>query len=187
VNPTRHVWVKVHLICGVKTNVVTAAALLAKDSGDSPQLGPLAKQTAENFTIKELSADKAYLSHDNLALIDSLGGELFVPLKCNSLPGEPGSLWDKLHGYYTFRQEEFLKHYHKRSSVEATFSMIKRKLGDSVRSKTDVAMKNEVLGKVLAHNIMVNLASQPELDIEPVFWPAQPAQARVIPLVRRAE
>lgn len=29
--------------------------------------------------------------------------------------------------------------------------MIKRKLGDHIRSKTDVAMRNEALAKILAH------------------------------------
>ena len=31
--------------------------------------------------------------------------------------------------------------------------MIKRKFGDSVRAKTDVAMRNEALAKILCHNI----------------------------------
>ncbi len=43
--------------------------------------------------------------------------------------------------------------YHPRSNIESTFSMIKRKFGDSVRSKGDLAMKNEVLAKVLCHNL----------------------------------
>ena len=47
--------------------------------------------------------------------------------------------------------------------------MIKRKFGDHVRSKSDTAMVNEVLGKVLAHNICCVIASQCELGIEPVF------------------
>jgi hypothetical protein len=42
--------------------------------------------------------------------------------------------------------------YHKRSNVEATFSMIKRVFGDSVRSKTETARQNEVLLKILCHN-----------------------------------
>ena len=50
---------------------------------------------------------------------------------------------------------DFLERYHKRSNVETTFSMIKRKFGDSLRSKSDVAMTNEVLAKVLCHNLAV--------------------------------
>jgi transposase len=65
---------------------------------------------------------------------------------------------------------KFLDHYHKRSNVESTFSMIKRKFGDHVRSKTDTAMVSEVLGKILAHNICCVIANQYELGIEPIFW-----------------
>jgi len=51
------------------------------------------------------------------------------------------------------REAFFYKHYHKRSNVESTFSMIKKKFGSSVRAKTSVAQVNEVLCKVLCHNI----------------------------------
>jgi hypothetical protein len=70
-----------------------------------------------------------------------------------------------------FRREEFLQHYHKRSNVESTFSMMKRKFGDSLRSKTDVAMVNETLCKILCHNLVVLIHEMHELGIDPVFWP----------------
>lgn len=129
--------------------------------------------TAQNFTIKEVPADKAYLSHDNLALIEGVGGTPFIPFKSNSLPGEAGSLWEKMYLYYAFQREEFLTHYHQRSNVESTFSMVQAKFKTFVRSKTDVAMKNEVLCKFLCHNIVVVHQSQIELNIEPVFWPSE--------------
>jgi len=72
-----------------------------------------------------------------------------------------------------YRREEFLAHYHKRSNVESTFSMIKRKFGDSLRSKTDTAMVNETLCKVLCHNLVVVIHEMYELGIEPVFWSAE--------------
>jgi hypothetical protein len=75
--------------------------------------------------------------------------------------------------YFKCRQEDFLGHYHKRSNVESTFSAVKRKFGDSVRSKTDTAMVNEVLCKLLCHNICCLLQEQCELGIEPVFWPKE--------------
>jgi transposase len=41
--------------------------------------------------------------------------------------GHMGGAWAKMFGYVTYRRDEFLAHYHKRSNVEATLSMIKRK------------------------------------------------------------
>ena len=49
--------------------------------------------------------------------------------------------------------------------------MAKARFGDGVRSKTDVAMRNEVYAKFVAHNICCLIMEQCELGIEPVFWP----------------
>ena len=67
-------------------------------------------------------------------------------------------------------QEQFMESYHKRSNVETTFSMIKAKFGDRLRSKTQTAQINEALCKVLAHNLCVLIQSIYELGIEPTFW-----------------
>ena len=58
--------------------------------------------------------------------------------------------------YYRFTSEpeKIMSSYHKRSNVETTFSTIKGKFGDSVMSKSPVGQANEVLCKVLAHNIV---------------------------------
>jgi transposase len=181
-------WVKVHLICGVKTNVVTAATILERNTGDCPQFKGLVEKTAENFTVKEVPADKAYLSNDNLNLVAGLGGTAFVPFKCNSLSGEPGSVWERMYGYFQYRRDEFLTHYHQRSNVESTFSMLKRKFGDAVRGRTDAAMANEVYCKILCHNLCVVHQSHVELGIEPVFWArkkvAPAADPDILPMVR---
>lgn len=50
--------------------------------------------------------------------------------------------------------------------------MIKRKFGPNVRSKTVAAQLNEVLCKVLAHNLCCLVQSMYELGIEPEFWKA---------------
>jgi hypothetical protein len=47
--------------------------------------------------------------------------------------------------------------------------MIKAKFGGAIRSKTPIAQINEVLCKVLCHNICCLIASIYELGIEPTF------------------
>ena len=59
--------------------------------------------------------------------------------------------------------------------------MIKAKFGDHVRSKTDVAMVNEVLCKVLCHNICCLIQSMYELGIEPTFWASNPEGRDIAP------
>src|SRR5207248_4214083 len=100
-----------------------------------------------------------------------------------------GSVWERMFFYYNFRRDDFLKHYHQRSNAESTFSMVKAKFRDHVRSKTDTAMKNEVLCKFLCHNIVVVHQSQIELGIEPVFWGDKPTddQTSILPFDRLKE
>ncbi len=165
----RCMWVKCHIACGVKTNVVTAVRIRDKDAADSPQFVPLVKETSKSFSIGEVSADKAYASVENFEAVAECGGTGFIAFKSNNT-GAAGGLFQKMFHYFQFKQDEYMQHYHKRSNVETTFSMVKRKFGDSVRSKNDAAMENEVLCKLLCHNLCVLIQEQHELGIEPISW-----------------
>lgn len=169
----QQIWVKAHIACGTKTNVVTAVRILDKDAADSPQFIPLIEETNRGFKIGEVSADKAYLSLENFEAVAACGGTAYIAFKANSTGGA-GGLFQKMFRYFQYHRENFLAHYHKRSNVESTFSMIKRKFGDAVRSKTDVAMVNEVLAKIVAHNLCVLIQEQCELGIETEFWAEKP-------------
>ena len=88
----------------------------------------------------------------------------------NAKPKEDGGTYKKMFHYYSLRRDEFLGHYHKRSNVETTFSMVKAKFGDALRSKTDTAMVNEALCKILCHNLCCLVQSAYELGITATFW-----------------
>src|SRR5436309_2079041 len=75
-----------------------------------------------------------------------------------------------MYHYFCLNKDEFLAHYHRRSNVESTFSMVKAKFRDHVRSKTDTAMINEVLTKFLCHNLCCLITAVHEMGLEPVFW-----------------
>ena len=157
-------WVKTHIACGVKTNIVTAVRILDRDAADCPQFVPLVKETRKGFEIGEVSADKAYASLDNFEEVAGMGAQAFIAFK-TSATGKIGGAFEKAFHFFQFKQDEYMTHYHKRSNVESTFSAIKRKFGDSVRSKCDFAMVNEVLCKILCHNICVLIQEQCELGI----------------------
>ena len=70
---------------------------------------------------------------------------------------------------YTYNIYEFNSNYHKRSNVETTFSMIKARFGERLRSKTERAQINEALIKVLCHNICVVVQSIHELGLDVEF------------------
>ena len=162
-------WVKAHFCAGVKTNVVTAVVIKDKDAGDSTQLPELVNKTAENFTMNEVSADKGYTGRDTHDAIAAVGATPFIMFKSNAT-GAVGGLYQKMFHYFQFKREEFLNHYHKRSNVESTVMMIKSKFGDSLRSKSDTAQKNETLAKILCHNLCCLISARYELGIEPELF-----------------
>jgi transposase len=144
-------WVKTHIFVGVRTQVVTAIEL--GGSHDSKMLPPLLETTAENFRIGNVMGDKAYLSNRICELIAKAGGTPFIPPKKLNRADRGGETYRRMFHEFALHRNEWLANYHQRSNVESAFSMIKRKFGDAVRSKTPTAMGNEVLAKVLCHNL----------------------------------
>ncbi|MGA2334755.1 MAG: transposase [Terriglobales bacterium] len=170
----QHDWVKCHLMCGVKTNIVTAVEIRDRNANDYKLLPPMVETTAQNFQMHEVSADAGYCGRDNAEAIAKAGAVPFIAFASHHR-GNGTGIWSRMYHYFQFQRTEFLQHYHKRSNVESTFSMIKRKFGDGLRSKTDVAMINETLCKVLCHNLVVLIHEMYELGIDPVFWGAATA------------
>ena len=165
-----HDWVKVHLMCGVKTNIVTSVEISKAHANDYNYFKPLVDKTAQSgFTMKEVSADKAYLGNTNFQAALKHGAIPYIPFKTNSVENGNGKLWARIFHFYQFKRDEFLSHYHKRSNVETTFSMIKAKFGERLRSKTETAQINEALCKVLCHNLCCVIQSFYELGIEASF------------------
>jgi transposase len=162
-------WFKAHPVCGVRTKKITAVDISGWTAHDSYFFVPLIKRTAQNFDISEVAADKAYLGHWNMEVVDEAGGTPYIPFKSNTVIPKDDSIWARMYHLFRFNRETFLAHYHKRSNAESAFSMIKGKFGDSVRSKSDVGQINEVLAKVLCHNMCVLLRATHEPGIEPIF------------------
>ncbi len=158
---------KAHLTCGTKTNIITAINITSAYKGDAPEFANLVENTKKVFNIKEVSADKAYSSRHNLAVVSQLGGVAYIPFRENTGGRPKGDwIWRRMFDMYTIHREEFMMHYHKRSNVESTFHMLKNKFGDYIRTKHEVSQNNEILAKCLAHNICVLVQEMLELGIE---------------------
>jgi len=163
-----HEWVKAHAMVGVTTGVITSVQISGWTKNDSPYLPALVASTADRFGVREVSADKQYISKANLTAIEAVGALPFIPFRTNNvapLAGED-SAWARMYFHFAYNREDFLEHYHKRSNVESTFGAIKAKFGSSVRARTDAGQVNEVLAKVLSHNLCVLIRAMLQLGIE---------------------
>jgi transposase len=161
-------WIKCHAMVGVKTNVITAVEVTESNVNDCPALPGLVATTAKRFDVTEVSADKAYLSHANLAAVEAVGAVPYIPFKSNS-KGEGPAAWRRMWHTFSLQKEAFLAHYHARSNVETTFSAVKRLFGGAVRAKLPVAQKNEVLLKCLVWNVTCLVHAIYALGLEPTF------------------
>ncbi|MFZ0245081.1 transposase [Candidatus Binatus sp.] len=172
-------YIKVHAMIGIRTHIVTGVTVTDRDRHDITQFKPLLERTAENFSVNEVLADKAYNSREVIAFTDNMDIAPFIPFRsnCTIKPNLKAPAWDRLFHLYNFKRDEFLAHYHKRSNVESAFSSMKRKFGDFIRSKTEIAQINEVLLKVLAHNIVCLVHSIHELGIAPMLTDSLPTKA----------
>lgn len=178
----QHTWTKVHLMCGTTTHIVTAVVIKDKDASDTVQLPDLVEMTAKNFHMIEVYADKAYGSISNYEAIAKSGAVPYIAFKSiHSGSGKDrqkrmtpaGELWKRMYHLFHMHAEEFYAHYHQRSNVESVFSMIKAKFDDVVRSKSETAMLNEVLCKIVCHNICVLIMAMFErgLDLDGLLAP----------------
>ena len=174
-------WLKAHIMTGVKTNVVTSIEVTASNIHDSPVLPKLLEETATRFEMREVSADKAYLSDANLKRIEDYGANPYIPFKSNTT-GKGSPTWRRLYSYFVLNEESWKEHYHKRSNVETTFSMIKGKFGAALNSKTETAQINEILLKVLCHNICVLIQSMHEYGVTPKLEPQVMAEPKYLSL-----
>ena len=175
-------YLKVHLTCGVKTNVITKAIITDANSHDGQHLPELVKATDKNFEVREVMGDKAYLSGANLRLVSEVGATPLIPFKSNSKArynegrnrdSEEATIWNLCYHYFKLHQEEFKARYHKRSNVESTFSSVKAKFGGRLLSKREEAQVNEALLKLLCHNICVLIKAFYELGIKAEFKPEE--------------
>lgn len=167
------IWIKAHVMSGVKTNIITSVEVTEGNANDCPQLPRLVQESSKNFALSEVVCDKAYLSKDNFRVVDEAGATFFVPFKSNSNPKshESGtsSLWKKMYYYFMYKHDEFKLHYNKRSNAETVFHMVKTKFKDNLRSKTKTAQINELLLKILCHNICVVIQEINELGVKGEF------------------
>jgi hypothetical protein len=94
----------------------------------------------------------------------------YIPFKKSATGRAGGSaLWKKMFHYFQLNRDDFMEHYHKRSNIEATNAAIKRKFGETLKSKNPTAQVNELLAKIIAYNLTVVIHEMYENGIQPEF------------------
>lgn len=168
----RRDYLKLHVMIGTGTNIITCAETSEGAANDRPFLKGLVEGTARYFEISEVSADAGYTSGENYRIVLLAGAIPYIAFskKCALDADYKSTFWKDMLYLHKTRHPLFTERYFLRNNVEATFSSMKAKFGGRVRSKSQCGQFNEALCKVLCHNICVLIQSMYELGINPTSW-----------------
>ena len=158
-----------------------ARRALAEEAGVSPAAvgDHLGAEPVADRVVTHLfeCADKAYAGNPCYMAVEKHNAALYTTFPARTT-GSVGGPFAKAFHYFQFKKDEYLAHYHLRSNVESTVSMVKRKFGDAVKAKGELAQKNEVYAKFVCHNLCVLIQEMYTLGIEAIFGEVDPATPR---------
>lgn len=163
--------INVHITTGCELHPVVAIDVLSEKGKDNIIFRKHIKKIKKDFKINISSGDGVYLSRENCTSVEEAGGKPRFHLKkglTKKPKGHPA--WKRMLACAEEDSEKYYTEYHTRSNVECTNSAKKRKFGDTVHCKNDVAKEQESHLTWCAYNFTVLSRAYYELGIEPTEW-----------------
>ncbi len=143
-------YMKLHIAIDINTGIIHHFTITSGKAHDSPEFRRLMKYLPK---IASAHGDKAYPSRKNCQIVADKGGEPYLLFKDNAGPRAKGyPAWKKSFYKYTENEEEWIEKYNQRQIVEAVFSSIKQRWGDSISSRRGWLKWRELALKVLVYN-----------------------------------
>ncbi len=104
----------------------------------------------------DFCADPAYLSRNICNMVATLKRTPYVKPKKNTIRNSKDSQsWKKMVSLFKDNQDEFDRHYHRRSLVESIFAVLKIVFGNNLSSRNKLIQKKELALRVICYNIRV--------------------------------
>jgi hypothetical protein len=156
---------KLALAVAAASHRILAAKASAGNGSDAPDFDPLLYQSWRRAEVKAVVADAGYDSEANhrIARLD-MGVRSVIPAKVGrpSASGPAGRYRRLMKQRFARKADKRL--YGQRSQSETVNSMMKRNLGEYLRSILTRRRKQEMLLKSLVHNLMLGPRSRQDRD-----------------------
>ena len=148
-------YIGLHIIAGVKSKIIPYAIVSKGYEHDNNFFKPLVREANKIFNIQELYADGAYLSEENFKLCHSLNIKSYIRPREDAILEKFGNpIWsNSIDRYMKDLEKGDERRYTLRNNVECTFHMIKSVFSDVLRHKIFDARVNELLARIVCHNI----------------------------------
>ncbi len=170
----RALYMRLHLAMDRRFKVFPGAIVTrdhGKGAGETTQTPELLRRLKTlGYRPRRVLADKLYAGEPVLEAIEDFGAEAVIPLKVTYLnklePKTP--LMRRLRTQFLADPDAFHEKYRFRPLVEAGISALKRKFSESIRARSFRGQVNEVLFKVLCHNMdcLIHAGYEQSLNLE---------------------
>lgn len=159
---------KLHALCLEKWHLILDFRITKGSRHDGP---PLRKMLKPIRKIGLFFADGAYSCRATIQMIVDRCGSPFIPFSKDVTGKSDGCMQWKIQ-FNFFKQVSSLWHniYHQRSKVEAIFSAIKRKYGNSLRGKSRKSRNRELILRLIAYNLRQALHIEYARENNLPFW-----------------
>jgi hypothetical protein len=149
-----HRYPKLGVVCDTSCHFILSIRVGRGPRPDVDELVPLLTDAMKSMLIESLSADAGYDSEANHRFArERCGARTLIPAKHGRPTDKPAS-----GRYRRLMQTRFDEtKYHRRAQVETVISMIKRRQGNHVRSRTYQAQCRDLRLMALTHNVMILL------------------------------
>jgi hypothetical protein len=144
-------FVKLTIGAELRTQIVASIKVRRGPANDNRDFGPVVRRAHSIKPIKVGIGDKGFDAEKNHELLrDELHALSIIPARHEDVP-----IW-RTRGKYRkeMKRGYSKKTYHQRSKDETIFSVIKRTMGDEVRSIGVKGQNNEMRLKIIAYNAM---------------------------------
>jgi Transposase DDE domain/Transposase domain (DUF772) len=156
---------KLSLAVASSCHLILAAKAHIGNGSDSPDFGPLLRASCKRGAVRVVVADSGYDSEANHCLArQEMDVRSIIPPGIGRPTSKlPQGRWRR-NMARRFARKADKKLYGQRSQSETVNSMIKRNQGSALRSRTPERRKQEMLLRVLTHNIALLCALEEEED-----------------------
>ena len=147
----RRRFLKLTIGAELRRQLVTSVRVRRGPYGDIVDFGPVVRKAHSVRPIGVGIGDKAYDSEESHELLrDELHAMSMIPPRMEKVP-----LWRTEGLYRKEMKRRFSERvYHQRSKDETIFSVVKRTMGDEMRSVRTKGLNNEIRFRMIAYNAM---------------------------------